>query len=126
MKPFRFSGKNRTFLTSLVAHRDHEIELLPFEFRQRLRSLRGDVDAKIQHHGYCLHAHLRRVRPSRRNLKHVTRLVPSQRLSHLAPGRVSRTDYEHPSLLHNRPLRHKVYLAVATRSWKNALTRSWI
>jgi hypothetical protein len=26
------------------------------------------------------------VRPCRRNLKHVTRFVPNQRLSHLAPG----------------------------------------
>ena len=40
------------------------------------------------------------VRPSQRNLEHVTRLVPNQRLSHLAPGRASRTDHEHPPFLH--------------------------
>ena len=54
----------------------------------------------------------------------VARLVPNQSLSHLAPGRVSRTDYEYPPSLHNRPLRHRVYRAAATRSRKNAFTRS--
>jgi hypothetical protein len=101
MKPFQFTPEIRTLLPSSVAHRDHEIELLPFELREWLRSLRGDIYTEFPHHRYSLRTHLSRVCPSGKDLKHVTRLVPNQRLSHLAPGGVSRTDYEHSLLLHD-------------------------
>ena|ERR1017187_3697127 len=54
----------------------------------------------------------------------VARLVPNQSLSHLAPGRVSRTDDQHPPFLHNRRLRHSVYRAAGARSRMNVFTRS--
>lgn len=36
MQPFRIAGKHRTLLPRLVAHCDHDIELLPREFSHAL------------------------------------------------------------------------------------------
>ena len=43
------SGKNRTFLRRRIADRNDGIEFLLFELRNRLGSVRGDVDPNFAH-----------------------------------------------------------------------------
>ena len=50
VKALGITGKHRAFFACFVADGDHEIELVPCELRNRLRSLGRNIDTDVSHH----------------------------------------------------------------------------
>ncbi len=100
MRMLDAAEEERARLIRSAAKRDDIIERLAFEFVNRFAPGSGMINPDFCQHFECLQTGRRRGYPGGKRLKTIPQIMINQRLGHLRPGTISRTQKQDLLLRH--------------------------